>query len=569
MTLKKSWLPALVITAVCLGILWTTCPICFQNNDDKTLMYLVSGFATGSPEAGTVFGSFYYYGFISLLYRIYGGIAWYTIIELAVVAASLWIICDSLMDATEKVGKYAGTLIFILLFLFCFLHFSTALQYTATAGLAAGAAVASLVSSQSKANIKNCQFIISVIMLVVAYGIRKQFGLVGLSAALIVLFFEFFGEDKKLTIKRAIIVIAAMALAFCSNAIYEKVTGISEFNDYYAQAGTWIDYPHMQYADGGQLYESVGWDETLYDAAEHWFFMDENLTKDNFKVLVDAYDGNKVSLRDCYDRAHNLMQSSMIVNGQMVTWLVLLLGVNIMVLVKGLPKRQLLAIDGLFAMFAVVSVYFLIEGRFPMRAYQALVFIYMVPSVVMMANLLGKLERKKNMHAAIICLALVPVLCIRFKPETNITEYTYTVAHDIYRTADIEKSTALEKYAMVHPDSMYIYDLDLALPAGPFTVYKEQKPKNLVFWGGWVYNTPMYWTQVHANGFDTLYSKDFFEDNVYFCSVAVPETPGEDVAKADWSAPTFLIKYMQTRYPEATVEVVDEFDGMYVYRFNK
>ena len=29
------------------------------------------------------------------------------------------------------------------------------------------------------------------------YGIRKQFGLVGFAAALIVLFFEYFGENKK------------------------------------------------------------------------------------------------------------------------------------------------------------------------------------------------------------------------------------------------------------------------------------------------------------------------------------------------------------------------------------
>ncbi len=567
---RKIWLPSLVLTVICLAVLWKLCPICFQNNDDKTLMYLVSGFATGEPEAGTVFGSFYYYGFIGLLYRAYAGIAWYTIIELAVVAVSLWIVCDCLMNVAGSKGRIFGAITFIVMFLFVFLHFSTALQYTATAGLAAGAAACSLIASGDREAKGNIHFIIAVIMLVVAYGIRKQFGIVGLGAMACILFFGLFGESRLATIKKGIIILIVFAIAFLSNFIYEKATGISEFNDYYAQAGTWIDYPHLQYQDDADgVYASVGWEETLYDAAGRWFFMDENLTKDNFKVLVDAYDGTQVSLRECYDRAHRLMETSMIVNVQLVTWIVMLLGINILVISKRLPKRQLLTIDGLFAMFAVVSVYFLIEGRFPMRAYQALIFIFMVPSIVLMFKEFGKLEARKNLISAIVVMALVPILCIRFRPEANIVEYTHTVAHDINRTNEIAMSTALEKYAMAHPDSMYIYDLDLALPAGPFCTYKGQVPKNLVFWGGWVYNTPMYWTQVHANGFDTLYAKDFLEGKVYFCGRTAPELPGEDVPKSDWSSPAVLVKYMQTRYPEATVEVVDEFDGMYVYRFNK
>ena len=543
---RKNWLVSLVIVVISLAALWIICPICFQNNDDKVLMYLTAGYTTGTPEAGTVFGSFYYYGIIALFYKIYSGIAWYTIFELGMVAASLWIIATSFKSIIGKVA-------FIIMFLFCFMHFSTALQYTATAGLVAGAAACSLAASLESEKLFESRFVIAVIMQVCAYGIRKQFGLVGFAAVLIILFFEFIWGNRKQTIKKAVVMFIAMALAFGSNAIYEKATGIAEFNEYYAQAGTWIDYPHLPYEeDVNGVYTSVGWDESLYNAASNWFFMDENLTTEKFETIVNAYQGASLTKREYVERAYNLILSSQVVNIQVVIWIALLLFTNILAIKKLINKKAILTIDALFGMFAVVSIYFLIQARFPMRAYQALVFIFFVPSVAMMLGELTKLENKKPVYATICLMTIIMVAGFTLKPDTNMVKYTYTVAHDIYREADINQSNSLESYAIAHPDNMYIYDLSLALPADPFTVYKNGVPKNLVFWGGWVYNTPMYWKQIHANGFDTLFIDQFVGGNVYFCGTEVSHT---------------LIDYVTVRNPNVTVARTDEFDGIIIYNF--
>ena len=543
---RKNWLVSLVIVVISLAALWIICPICFQNNDDKVLMYLTAGYTTGTPEAGTVFGSFYYYGIIALFYKIYSGIAWYTIFELGMVAASLWIIATSFKSIIGKVA-------FIIMFLFCFMHFSTASQYTATAGLVAGAAACSLAASLESEKLFESRFVIAVIMQVCAYGIRKQFGLVGFAAVLIILFFEFIWGNRKQTIKKAVVMFIAMALAFGSNAIYEKATGIAEFNEYYAQAGTWIDYPHLPYEeDVNGVYTSVGWDESLYNAASNWFFMDENLTTEKFETIVNAYQGASLTKREYVERAYNLILSSQVVNIQVVIWIALLLFTNILAIKKLINKKAILTIDALFGMFAVVSIYFLIQARFPMRAYQALVFIFFVPSVAMMLGELTKLENKKPVYATICLMTIIMVAGFTLKPDTNMVKYTYTVAHDIYREADINQSNSLESYAIAHPDNMYIYDLSLALPADPFTVYKNGVPKNLVFWGGWVYNTPMYWKQIHANGFDTLFIDQFVGGNVYFCGTEVSHT---------------LIDYVTVRNPNVTVTRTDEFDGIIIYNF--
>ena len=555
MILKKNWLISLIVVALSLALLWMLCPICFQNNDDKVLMYLTAGYTTGTPEAGTVFGSFYYYGIIALFYRLYSGIAWYTVFELAMVATSLWIIANSLMgnSNTTNKAKLLGVITFIIMFLFCFMHFSTALQYTATAGLVAGAAACSLISSMESEKLINTQFVIAIIMLVMAYGIRKQFGLVGLAAVLIILFFEFFGESKKQVVKKTAIIIVTMAVAYTSNAIYEKATGIADFNEYYAQAGTWIDYPHLPYEeDVNGVYESVGWDETLYNAASNWFFMDENLTTENFETIINAYEGTSLSAKDYIKRAYNLILPSMVVNLQVVIWIALLILTNILAIKKLINKKAIFTIDALFGMFALVSIYFLIQARFPMRAYQALVFIFFIPSVVKMINELGKADNKKPLITTTCLMALIMISGFILKPETNMVKYTYTVAHDVYREADIAQSNSLESYVIAHPDNMYIYDLSLALPADPFTVYKNGVPKNLVFWGGWVYNTPMYWKQIHANGFDTLFIDQFVGGNVYFCGTEVSHT---------------LIDYVTVRNPNVTVTRTDEFDGIIIYNF--
>ena len=215
---------SLLIVVVLLGIIWTIFPVCFQNNDDKVLLYLTAGYTTGTPEMGTVFGSFYYYGIICWLYNICAGIPWYTIIELLVIGVSLWVICDNMLDSSRKV--FAISIIsYLVMFALYFVLFSTALQYTATAGLVAGAAVCSLINGLDK-KFWNSRYVISLILIVLAYGIRKQFGLVGIAAMLFILFISFFEMDKKTILKRTIVLVIIFMVAFLANSIYENKTGI-------------------------------------------------------------------------------------------------------------------------------------------------------------------------------------------------------------------------------------------------------------------------------------------------------------------------------------------------------
>ena len=555
MKARKNLLISAITVAVLLCILWVLCPICFQNDDDKVLLYLTAGYTTGSPEMGTIFGSFYYYAIVCLLYRITGGLCWYTIMELAMIAVSLVAICYCTFTAIKKENYILGIALFILMFLTIFAYFSAALQYTATAALVGGAAACLILMDREDRG----SYVAACILLALSYGIRKQFGMVSLSAIAIILLVQWLFEPgsllKRPTFKRGLIMVAVFAVCFLSNRLYENATGITKFNDYYAEAGYWIDYPHLTYEeDTAGVYEAAGWDETLYNAASNWFFMDENLTLDNFTAIHEGYDAVSPSIKDRLKAAYNLVSTCPTANTQIAVWIVLLILVNALMLMKrhtGFAKR-LITLNLLFLMFAAVSVYFLLQARFPLRVYQALLYIYFVPSIVIILQYFSDNCEDRGIIIAGALMAVALVVTAVIKPAACMPREIYAICQDDNRAYDIAQSQALEQYAIAHPDNIYIYDLSLSLPAAAFTVYEDAVPHNCLFWGGWVYNTPMYWKQVSSNGKDTLYTQDFLSGNVYFCGTEVSEE---------------LIQYMLARQPGVKCDIIDEFEGITVYQF--
>lgn len=558
MKIKKSIFTSIVITAIALIILWMLCPICFQNNDDRHIMYLTAGYTTGKPTMGTVFGGFLWAGFIGVLYRIYGGISWYTIVTLAAIAASTTCICHGFIISAGKElsQKIIAIASFIAVFLFSLMYFSAALQYTVTAtmvGCAAIITVATYSRMESRAwQIAN--IVASAFLITCSYSIRKQMGLLSLSAVLLVLFFELLAEHTRESIKRAIIICLAFLIVMGSNMIFERATGFADFNDYYAQAGQWIDYDHLNIADDTDgVYASVGWDEKLYNAASLWYFMDERVTEENFEIINSGYNPD-LTINERVDRFLGFINSSQFCSLQVLVWVILLIVFNAIEIINRRLSIKAITIDALFILFLAVSVYFgLIKGRFPLRVYEALLLVYFVPSIAIMLQM--QAENKHKMGAvipAIIALALV--FSARFIPEACMPLKAYSACHDVDRVEAIRRTNSLEEYAIGHKDKIYIYDYELSQPANPFTTFKNGTPNNVLYWGGWTYNSPIYFEQLASNGLDRIYASDFVDGNIYICGLYIDET---------------ILAYMQSIDPEVEPEIVDEHDGIIIYRYTK
>ncbi|SDB38967.1 hypothetical protein SAMN02910298_01922 [Pseudobutyrivibrio sp. YE44] len=538
-----------VVVAVMLAVIWWKCPICFQNNDDRTLMYFTAGYMTGHKEIGSVFGGFLWYGLIAFFYKIYDGIAWYTVLQLAAIAVSLICICSAYMKAAKK-QWYLGIVTFAIILITIMFHFVTALQYTVSAGIIGAAAVCLYYLSLKEDDVYNIWIVLSAVALVLSYEMRKQMGFVALSGLCIVAFTHFWSNRKRV-IKTGIALILLFAAAFVSNTVYENITGVADFNKYYKSAGTWNDYPHLSYEGNEDVYEAVGWDDTLFDLAEDWYFMDENVTIENFDKLNETYGDGGVTFNDRVQKAKDIIKSNMMSNIQTGMLIFVIFVGNILVIIKKKADKRLACADLLTAMFIVASAYFLLKGRFPLRVYQALIYVYLIPAVMMLLDALADMEQLPFKLAYPVLLAIMPfLLCNKF-PEANVVKYTYAVCNDVNRAKDISQAKSLDRYAIANHKNFYVYDFDLSLPVDPFLTYTDVMPNNLALWGGWQYNTPEYWNQLEENDFsDGFYSKDFLQDNVCFCTRELPEK---------------FVNYITKRHPGAEFKQVDECDGIKIY----
>ena len=549
---------SIIAVAILVAGLWKICPIIFQNNDDKFLLYLTAGYTTGTSELSSIFGGFIWSGLIGLFYKMAANVTWYTVISLAMIILSLICICYCFISSKNNNWMIVGLIGFVFIFGYSFLFFTAAIQYTVTAAIIGTAAVCLFVARMKTDNLKEQKIllILSCIMLVLSYSVRKQMGLVTFSGLLVLMFFGFFREKKQRAIKTAIIVVLVFIVTCGTNMLHEKVTGVSEFNDYYADMQKWIDYPHLAIdEDVDGIYASVGWDQDLYDVANKWFFMDERVSHENIRIINGAYTQQKYTLAERLDRAKGAVMTSPYVGFQFVLILALLIIVDGYVIVRKRFDVILLSANALIGVCLLASAYFCIyKLRFPLRVYQSLVLVYCIPAILLLKNKLEEDGSRMLGISALLIGFVAFIVTYSSYPQYNTLQQAKAATHDTDRNIEISKINAVESYAIEHRDNIYIYDYELSLPASPFINYKGNGPVNVLFWGGWTYGSPMYKKQLEANGRNSIYSKDFIDSNIYIAGKYVDED---------------IYRYMTDLYDNVDVEIVDTIDdgNVIIYRY--
>ncbi len=556
---SKMLILSVVVAVVLSALLWKICPIMFQNNDDKFLLYMIAGYTTGTPDLHTVFGGFLWAGFISLFYKIYAGITWYTVITLGVILLSLVLICRALIPNGKRVYKILGIIIFTGLYFITLCYFTAAIQYTVTAAYVGVAGVCALLLSSWTEEKKEriAYIVISAIMITTSYGIRKEMGLVTMSCVAIVLFFMLLKSGRSNSIRALCVIAVAFAIVYTSNAVYEKVTGLAEFNQNYSIVQRWIDYPHVDIEDDTNgVYESVGWDKALYDAATEWFFLDERVSPENIQIINDESAKMETTLSERIDRAVAALATKQMVNVQVLIW-IFILGLGNLMLARVKKNRndvlEILAADALFLFFMALAFYFcFLQGRFPLRVYQALVIIYFVPSLAILVRLIDKYELKKTFAAIAVTMLVAVPLCYKCYPAGSMVYQAKLATHDTDRQEIIGQVTALERYAADNKSNLYIYDYELSQPSAPFVNFGNDMPYNVLFWGGWTYDSPVYYKQLEANGLTELKPEDLVDGNVFLCGKSVDET---------------IKTYMESVFGELDIEIIDNVGDIMIYRY--
>ena len=548
-----------IIVLALLLLTWSLIPVVFETNDDSFMMGYLAGAWTGKSEADTIFSLFLWGRIVSALYVVNAGIPWYTLIFLALIFLSLTAVCYCLMVSFPKWGEG----VFCLLYFCMFLYYTVLLQFTMVSAYCGAAALSLLLIQKKEEGRRDCiiRNIVIFFFMFFAVNIRSKVGYLTLGSAAFAICLEIIryllkAADRQKIKKAAasfIVICAAAGLSISTHKIHESRNGWEDFREYHAERARFTDYTPLDYTSNQELFQQIGWSEDFYQLLREWFLMDETINTETFQMINERNAPVATGVR--WALSHDFPRI-----GFQAKALVLLL---FLLFADALRRRK-----GGFAVNAVPFLwvlmwlaetwYFAHSGRLMERAFEAWTLLAVVPSILGMGDLqsrepFGESGKGRMESAVVYVLALA--LCIVCVCHAD---GGYHGAKDFSQGSGSAQSrqAASEDYAMAHPENIYIGEMSLLLGAGgPWRVYSEGKPYNLIFWGASYYHSPLYYAQLERNGFEHLYEEDFFRENVYLMA---GEKPNEN-----------LLNVMAEKFPGCTYEITEKRDEFIVYQFHR
>lgn len=548
-----------IIVLALLLLTWSLISVVFETNDDSFMMGYLAGAWTGKPEADTIFSLFLWGRIVSALYVVNAGIPWYTLIFLALIFLSLTAVCYCLMVSFPKWGEG----VFCLLYFCMFLYYTVLLQFTMVSAYCGAAALSLLLIQKKEEGRRDCiiRNIVIFFFMLFAVNIRSKVGYLTLGSAAFAICLEIIryllkAADRQKIKKAAasfIVICAAAGLSISTHKIHESRNGWEDFREYHAERARFTDYTPLDYTSNQELFQQIGWSEDFYQLLREWFLMDETINTETFQMINERNAPVATGVR--WALSHDFPR----IGFQAKAWVLLLF----LLFADALRRRK-----GGFAVNAVPFLwvlmwlaetwYFAHSGRLMERAFEAWTLLAVVPSILGMGDLqsrepFGESGKGRMESAVVYVLALA--LCIVCVCHAD---GGYHGAKDFSQGSGSAQSrqAASEDYAMAHPENIYIGEMSLLLGAGgPWRVYSEGKPYNLIFWGASYYHSPLYYAQLERNGFEHLYEEDFFRENVYLMA---GEKPNEN-----------LLNVMAEKFPGCTYEITEKRDEFIVYQFHR
>ena len=571
-------LDAALVAALAIGLSAISVPIFFPTHDDWIVQHMFSGALAGEPVPHVPFMGYPLCWVVSELYAISPDIPWWTLLHFVVIFVSLLVagLVTLRMLAARKVKlRRAKTL--ALLFVAEFgpamplvdrLHFTT--TGSLVVSVAVYAAVAQMLLCERNPNAidgdapRVLAWPVIAAFMTLGYLYRAQCGYIAMGFWAICLFVAWLYARRRGNSLRGVrriwlpFAVSCLAIAAClgiQTAVYStpEWEATFELGDPHS---AFVDYPSTPYNEDPELYESVGWDETLYDITSgYWFILDPRITGLALET-INAH--NDWGMRQLVEEPGVALRERLSEMKQPVAtaYLVVLIGAaGVGTLYCG--ERRYRAVIWMTLAAAIVLLGFLfVRGRLPLRAFLsvALPALAVIGAVVLACG--GRPSVPRGDMVLQRCLA--PMLCgliLLFPAMSAVFQYGYTSEdglEQIGRQPDID---AFEQYASDHPNELFIYDYWAELT--PQTVWDTNWPPNATQWGGLPYFMDWFDNIMKKQGFGgTPTTATLLEDYALF------------VNKSDVTR-DLLLEDMRNLYgSDINIEQVDTIgDGLRVYRF--
>lgn len=557
---RSCWLWGAGITALLWGFLLCFSDIYFAANDDQFILRAMTGFQPGgTPDFHPFLLGFYVYP-LRWLQRFFPGVAWYSLLELLLLALALTVILKSLLQCWLRAGRRLRTGL-LLCAGYAALYGSNYLArvtFTVTGAMLGAAAVAQILSidcqSASDRSLLRAMTL-AILLLILCYGLR-QLSLVPVlgycGIAFLLRFCSFFGFGKQTKRSaRPMLVAAGLALLilgglFAGRALEIRLKQKQDALQWQQARSQVLDYINLKSLPSEAL-ESVGWTDEQRILLDKWNTMDEAISTEALRsVRKNWYNSETTTtagaaIEDLRWRSPWFVQT-----------MVVLFGLGLFALFCAFRNRRenpwlplALLMTGLLCF--LFFCYLALKGRLPYRA----VTVALLPAAAMVFCLLGECPlptARKGWRAALgILLAVsmaapLPALLGAVRRRRSPWDYN---AH-----ADMDAQ------ALTHPDLLLIYSTELVNDMRMFPDTSQGVPQNLTFWGGWSRGSEEYTAKLAAFGLDGEHftAAGWLHPQVRF--ISLKEAPDEA-----------LLAYLRAELGTVEWEAEKVSDGLYFFRF--
>ena len=557
---RSCWLWGAGITALLWGFLLCFSDIYFAANDDQFILRAMTGFQPGgTPDFHPFLLGFYVYP-LRWLQRFFPGVAWYSLLELLLLALALTVILKSLLQCWLRAGRRLRTGL-LLCAGYAALYGSNYLArvtFTVTGAMLGAAAVAQILSidcqSASDRSLLRAMTL-AILLLILCYGLR-QLSLVPVlgycGIAFLLRFCSFFGFGKQTKRSaRPMLVAAGLALLilgglFAGRALEIRLKQKQDALQWQQARSQVLDYINLKSLPSEAL-ESVGWTDEQRILLDKWNTMDEAISTEALRSVRKNWYNSETTTT-----AGAAIEDLRCRSPWFVRTMVVLFGLGLFALFCAFRNRRenpwlplALLMTGLLCF--LFFCYLALKGRLPYRA----VTVALLPAAAMVFCLLGECPlptARKGWRAALgILLAVsmaapLPALLGAVRRRRSPWDYN---AH-----ADMDAQ------ALTHPDLLLIYSTELVNDMRMFPDTSQGVPQNLTFWGGWSRGSDEYNAKLAAFGLDGEHftAADWLRPALRF--ISLKEAPDEA-----------LLAYLRSELGPVEWEAEKVSAGLYFFRF--
>ena len=551
---KRAWLTGIVTATALWLFLAAFADVYFSANDDQ---FLLRTFTGGAPAGASTFHLYIHamYAFpLSWLNRLFPGVAWVSILEIALLWLSTATIVKSIIQCFEnhcKAHAFLKGAFFALCFTLLFLFYLCARPtYTIVAASLSAACVAQLLSVDCQ-NASDRQIIrsmlYSLILLVLCYGLRQMTALPALAFCGVAFLY------RLVTVKRiakpllTVLVCVAVVMGGLAIAREAEIT-LRDQRDYLAWQQARIsvlDYITLENLSD-EARETIGWSDAQVTLLDNWYTMEEAVSTEAFQyVRQNEYNAQTrttpgAAILDFRTRSPWIAFS-----------LVVLFGVGA-ACVLGLAMRR----KGLWTFLTLLATacgclmllaYLAVQGRLPYRA----VMVPVLPAAALVFCLLPEcLPEEQRWFTPLVCLLLALGTAVYIVPSAQIVR-----ARE--QTWDYNTHAAMDQIALQNSDLLFIYSNELVNDMRMFPDFSSGIPHNLMFWGGWQRGSPEYVSKLEAFGLESEHfaPEDWLKPELRFLTLADEPHP-------------VLVEHLKEKLGDNLCWEQEKMDiALYAYRF--